>query len=83
MTPEEKQAFVDAVVLAVRESVVPTAHLTDDERRWVRMAIKKEAQTLAFRQSVIDKTLTGLVWAALIGMFTMFVQWLQLHGWKS
>lgn len=83
MTPEEKQAFVDAVVLAVRESVVPAAHLTDDERRWVRMAIQKEAQTLAFRQSVIDKTLMGLLWAGIVGLGTILVQWLELHGWKS
>jgi hypothetical protein len=46
------------------------------------MAIKKEAQSIALRQAIIEKSLTGLVWAAIVGVGAMFLQWATAHGYK-
>lgn len=56
--------------------------LSADERMWVRMAIKREAQSIAFRQAVIEKSITGLVWLAILGIGSILYEWLQAHGWK-
>ena len=66
---------------AVREAVLEHA-LTQDERQWVRLAIQKEAQSIKFRQAVIEKTTAGLVWALLAGLGFMFLDFLKAHGWK-
>lgn len=81
---------IDALQLDMRETVtqavkeaMPTALLNSDEHRWVQLAIKREAQTIAFRQSVIDKTLTGLVWALIVGLGVIIKEYLAAHGWKA
>lgn len=66
---------------AVREAM-PSALLSDEQHRWVELAIKKEAQSIAFRQSVIDKTLLGLIWAALAGGGYVLKSWLESRGLK-
>ena len=71
----------ETVTQAVREAM-PTALLNAEEYRWVQLAIKREAQTIAFRQSVIDKTLTGLVWALIVGLGVLVKEYLAAHGWK-
>ena len=80
---------IDAVQLDMRETVtqavkdaMPNALLNADEHRWVQLAIKREAQTIAFRQSVIDKTLTGLVWSLILGLGVIIKEYLAAHGWK-
>ena len=45
--------------------------LTDEEIQWVRMAIKAEAERAALRKAIIEKTLTGLVWMAVVGAATL------------
>lgn len=64
MTPVERAAFIKDVADAI-QTAQATSPLSDDERRWVRLAIKREAQSVAFRQSIIDKTLSALVLAAM------------------
>lgn len=66
---------------AVREAVLEHA-LTQDERQWVRLAIQKEAQSIKFRQAVIEKTTEGLVWALLAGLGFVVLDFLKAHGWK-
>lgn len=73
----------------IRESVqaaLPHTMPTAEQLRWVDAAIKREAQTYAFRQAVIDKTITALVWAALAGLGTVLwalaKEYAQAHGWK-
>lgn len=66
---------------AVSESM-PMSLLTEEEHAWVKLAIQKEAQSIRLRQAVIEKTLAGLLWAAIAGLGTMFVTYLQAHGWK-
>lgn len=72
----------ETITEAVKDSM-PKALLTDDEHRYVQTAIKREAQKLAFRQSVIDKTLTGFVWALVVGLGVMVKEYLVAHGWKA
>lgn len=60
--------------------------LSDEEHRWVQMAIKAEAKKAAFRQAVIEKTLTALVWALIVllasGAWHILREWLINHGYK-
>jgi len=79
MTPEERAAFVQDVAAAI-QSAAPT--LSDDELRWVRLAIQKEAQTIELRKAIITKSLSGLVWAGLVGFGYMVLEWLRLHGMR-
>ena len=81
MTLEERDQLIAAIATAVRQRATDT-NLSDDEQRWVRMAIKKEAQSIALRQAIIEKSLAGLVWAAIVGMGAMFLQWATAHGYR-
>ncbi len=66
---------------AVREAVLEHA-LSPDERQWVRLAIQKEAQSIKLRQAIIEKTLTGLVWAVIVGIGVVVGDYFKNHGWK-
>lgn len=46
------------------------------------MAIQKEAQTLDFRKAVIEKTLSSLIWAGIVGIGYIFLDFLKNHGMK-
>jgi hypothetical protein len=56
--------------------------LSEEERMWVKLAIKKEAQSISLRQAIIEKSLTGLVWAAIAGLGVVMFEYLKAHGWK-
>ncbi len=80
-----RQQMVEAVRVVVAEAVadaLPKNVLTEEERQWVRLAIQREAQSIKLRQAVIEKTLTGLIWAALAGAGVMFADWVRMHHWK-
>lgn len=79
MTPAERAEFIADVAAAIQ--AVP-ATLSDDEQRWVRMAIQKEAQSIELRKAIIEKTLGGLVWAGLVGAGYVIVDFLKNHGLK-
>lgn len=81
MTQQERDELISAIAAACRPRSTDCP-LSDDEQRWVRMAIKKEAQSIALRQAIIEKSLTGLVWAAIVGMGAMFLQWATAHGYR-
>jgi hypothetical protein len=49
---------------------------------WVELAIKKQAQSIAFRQAVIEKSTTALVWAGILGLGVMIKTWLNSVGLK-
>lgn len=57
-------------------------NLTQDERRWVRLAIQKEAQSIRLRQSIIEKTITSLIWSALVA-FGAFIWNAMFHTPKG
>lgn len=79
MTPEERQEFLAQVVVAAQAAA---PQLTDEERQWVRMAIEAEARKIKFRDAVIEKTLGGLVWSALVGGGYIMLDFLKNHGVK-
>lgn len=79
MTPEDRAQFIEEVAQAVNAA---PATLTDEERRWVRLAIKREAQSFALRQAIIEKTLAGLVWFLCIGAGYIVLDFLRNHGMK-
>lgn len=72
----------ETVTQAVKEAM-PNALLSSDEYHWVKLAIKRESQSIAFRQSVIDKTLTALVLAMIGGLVVIVKEYLAAHGWKQ
>ena len=75
MTPEERKEFAIDVAIALKAE---TQHaLSEDEQRWVRLAIQREAQAIALRQSIIEKTLTALVWSGFIGIGILALRWAQ------
>jgi hypothetical protein len=80
MSPEERLDFINDLTTALNKNSVST--LTDEEQRWVRIAIQKEAQTIDFRKAVIQKTMSSLIWSALVGMGYIVLSWLNQHGFK-
>lgn len=81
MTPEERAQFVADVAAAIKATEATTA-LTKEEQEWVRLAIQKEAQSIKLRQAVIEKTLSSLLWSALVGAGYIIVEFLKNHGAK-
>jgi len=79
MNPEERQRFIDDVAGAIRAQA-PV--LSDDELRWVRMAIEAEAQSAQFRKAVIEKSITSLVWSGIVAVGWMVLSWATAHGYK-
>jgi len=78
MTPEDRAQLIDDITHAIKGATT----LTEDEHRWVKMAIQKEAQAIELRRAIIEKTLTGLVWFALVGLGSAIVSWATQHGYK-
>lgn len=84
MTPEERAQFVADIAEAIRDTV--PSPLTADESQWVRMAIKREAQSIAFREAVIRHTTSGLMLLGVVGVLAFFggllADFAAAHGWK-
>ena len=78
MSPEERAILIADITNALKG----VTNLTEDEHRWVKMAIQKEAQTIELRKAIIEKTLPGLVWLLIIGIGSMIVSWATQHGYK-
>lgn len=78
MTPQERAQLVKDIT----EAVSLTTPLTDDEQRWVRMAIRKEAQSIDLRNAIIEKTLVGLAWLLVLGLGALVVDFAKNHGFK-
>ena len=55
--------------------------LSDDEVKWVRLAIEAEAKRAAFRKAVIEKTFIGLMSSAVIGLLMYGFDLFRTH-WK-
>jgi hypothetical protein len=50
------------------EDAIKAVDMSEEERDWVRMAIKREARREAFHDAVIQKTITSLIWAGIVGL---------------
>ncbi len=81
MNAEERTELIAGIAAAVREIGAPTP-LSDDEQRWVRMAIKREAQVSEFRKAIVEKTLGGLLWAAVVAIGYFALDFLKTHGFR-
>ena len=76
-----KEDILEAISLAVATAI--EAHpLAPDEVVWVKLAIKAEADRAAFRKAVIDKTLTGLIVAALGALGVYCLDYFTAHWIK-
>jgi len=74
----DQATLVAEIIKAVQES--QPASLNEEELRWVRLAIQVEAQRLRLRQAIIEKTLAGLVWMALIAAGYILLDYFQARG---
>ena len=50
------------------EAAITGVSISEEERAWVRLAIKREGRRETFHDAVIQKTLAGLVWSGVIGV---------------
>lgn len=80
MTAEERAQLIADLTLALQ--AVPKKELTEEEMQWVRLAIAAEARKIKFRDAVIEKSLTGLVWACIVGMGYVLFDFLHNRGLK-
>ena len=80
MTPEERALLISEIAAAIQAA--PKHELTDEELQWVRLAISAQARKIRFRDAVIEKSLAGLVWAAIVGAGYIFLDFLKNHGFK-
>lgn len=81
MTKQEREELAAEIAAAVRLRVID-AGLSDEEQRWVRLAIKKEAQSIELRKAIIEKSLVSLVWMCVLGVGSVFMSWAAQHGYK-
>lgn len=81
MTKQEREELAAEIAAAVRLRVIG-AGLSDEEQRWVRLAIKKEAQSIELRKAIIEKSLVSLVWMCVLGVGSVFMSWAAQHGYK-
>lgn len=75
---------------AVAEAVAEiSAHklLSDEERQWVRMAVKREARKEQFYEKIMQSTTISAVWVALAvilgGLWIALKEYMVAHGmWR-
>lgn len=79
---DELRAELPGQIRDALDSVLAAHMLSEDERQWVRLAIKREGQSVKLREAVIEKSLTGLIWAAFLGLGTVLYEYFTRHGWK-
>jgi hypothetical protein len=80
MTPEERSILIAEIEAAVQS--VKSHELSEEELQWVRLAISAEARKIRFRDAVIEKSITGLVWAGIVGIGYILLDFLKNHGLK-
>lgn len=87
------ETTVDQRALVMRETIkeavqeaMPSGLLTDEELRWVKLAIKRESERAEYRAAVIQKSTIGvlLMLAGAIGTGVLLVlrDFVMAHGWK-
>jgi hypothetical protein len=79
MTPEDRSLLISDLLVALKSS---DTCLDAEEQQWVKNAIKAQNDMERLRKAIIEKTLAGLVWAAIIGVAYLFVDFLRNHGLK-
>lgn len=82
MTPQERIDFIADITAALLAKQTPAETLSDDEVRSLKLLIKKQEQSIALRQSIIEKSLTALLIAAALGFFGMATGWFTTHMYR-
>lgn len=78
------EALRELIGDAVREAVPPHPCLSDEELAAVRSLIQSMARRAKFREAVIEKSLLGLIGAAVIWMGVILREYAVAHGmWKQ
>ena len=80
MTPEDRALLIAEIASAIQSSA--RQNISEEELQWVRLAISAQARKIRFRDAVIEKSLTGLVWAGLVGIGYIVLDFLKNHGFK-
>lgn len=78
MNSEERSQLIADITAAIKSA----SNLSDDEVRWVKLAILKQEQSIALRQAIIEKTLGGLVWSCIVGFAYVIFDFFKNHGFK-
>ena len=88
MTPQEQQEFIHAIASAIRIRSTDTV-LSEEEIAAIRVMIKqqeilneRQLQSIAFRRSVIEKSLSALLAAVFLGIGAWIVNWFFVHVYK-
>jgi hypothetical protein len=77
----DKQELIELLRQVVAEAV-ESHPLTNDEVQWVRMAIQAEAERAKLRKAIIEKSLAGLVWIAIVAAGGWIADYVVAH-WKA
>jgi hypothetical protein len=81
MTPDERSELVADIALALKAAhVLPS--ISDEELQWVRLAIKREAQSIRLREAIIEKTMAGLAWFLICAFGYLIADFARNHGFK-
>lgn len=79
MTPEDRSLLISDLLVALKSS---DTCLNVEEQQWVRNAIKAQNDMERLRKAIIEKTLAGLIWAAILGLGYLVVDFFRNHGLK-
>lgn len=80
---EERDSMTLEMIQSAVRQAMPSSLMSEDEHAWVKLAIKREAQMISFRQAVIEKTLIGLVWAGIVALGLVIREYAIAHGmWR-
>jgi uncharacterized protein involved in exopolysaccharide biosynthesis len=83
ISTDDKAVLIEAIAAAVSTQLnASRAGLSDEEQHWVRLAIKREAQSIALRHAIIEKSLSSLVWIGIVGLGYLMLDYLRNHGFK-
>jgi hypothetical protein len=77
---QTKLELIALVKSAVNEAVEQHP-LSPDEVHWVRMAIEAQAERAKLRKAIIEKSLAGLCWIAIVAIGGWFADFFMGH-WK-
>lgn len=75
-----KEELISLLKEVVKEAV-ETHPLSDEEIKWVRLAIEAQAQRKEFRDAVISKSIIGLISAAALWAGSKLIEFFLAH-WK-
>ena len=79
MTPEDRSLLISDLLIALKSS---DTCLNPEEQQWVKNAIKAQNDMERLRKAIIEKTLAGLIWAAILGLGYLIVDFFRNHGLK-